>query len=221
MTTESGYDAHWKLRAQRGNKRAVGQLVDEMLDPLFRFCFYRVNRNRELCEEVVQETLVRAIDELPKYDPPIHNEKICDPFDEWLYFLRFASTSTAEELAERLVDQEFAQATGVLEMIAKTPSERALYEARLKFQRDERARLLYAEQNRTHQQQQRRQKGEGELETELHGNLQTKCRPVLRICSRPSLTSPRMTQEQMPRFVGAPHCATRAGALRTGYELFV
>ena len=81
--------------------------------------------------------------------------------------------------------------------------------------------LLYAEQGRTHQQQQRRQKGEGELETELHGNLQTKCRPVLRICSRPSLTSPRMTQEQMPRFVGAPHCATRASALCTGYELFV
>ena len=46
----------------------------------------------------------------------------------------------------RLVDQEFAEATGVLEMIAKTPTQRILYEARLKFQRDERARLTYAEE---------------------------------------------------------------------------
>lgn len=31
-------------------------------------------------------------------------------------------------------------------MIAKTPTQRMLYEARLKFQRDEKARLTYAEQ---------------------------------------------------------------------------
>ena len=84
--------------------------------------------------------------ELPKYDGPADNEKISDPFDEWLYFLRFASTSTAEELTARLADQGFTEATGVLEMIAKTPTQRMLYEARLKFQRDERARLTYAEQ---------------------------------------------------------------------------
>ncbi len=84
--------------------------------------------------------------ELPKYECPAHNERISDPLDEWVYFFRFAASSTAEEIAARLVDAEFCEATGVLEMIAKTPTERAAYEARLKFQRDAEARLMYAEQ---------------------------------------------------------------------------
>jgi flagellar biosynthesis/type III secretory pathway protein FliH len=41
----------------------------------------------------------------------------------------------------RLGDPIFAEAIGVLEMIAKTPRDRQLYEARVKMQRDEKARL--------------------------------------------------------------------------------
>lgn len=44
-------------------------LADEALGPLYRFCFYRVGRDRHLCEEVVQETLVRALRDLERYDP--------------------------------------------------------------------------------------------------------------------------------------------------------
>src|SRR5262249_58028379 len=40
-----------------------------VLQPLYHFCLYRVGRNRHLCEEVVQETLLRAIRELERYDP--------------------------------------------------------------------------------------------------------------------------------------------------------
>ena len=40
-----------------------------------------------------------------------------------------------------LPDEEFSEAAGVLEMISKTPEELMLYNARLKFQRDEFARL--------------------------------------------------------------------------------
>jgi RNA polymerase sigma-70 factor (ECF subfamily) len=63
------FDAAWKLRACDGDERAVRELVDASLEPLFRFSFYRVGRNRHLCEEVVQETVIRAIAELPSYDP--------------------------------------------------------------------------------------------------------------------------------------------------------
>ena len=51
-------------------------MADALLDPLFRFCLYRVGRNRHLCEEVVQETLVRALRNLDHYDPPRANNNI-------------------------------------------------------------------------------------------------------------------------------------------------
>ncbi len=63
------FDATWKRRACDGDERAVRELVDASLEPLYRFSFYRVGRNRHLCEEVVQETVLRAIAELPNYAP--------------------------------------------------------------------------------------------------------------------------------------------------------
>jgi len=63
------FDAAWKLRATDGDEQAICELVDASLEPLFRFSFYRVGRNRHLCEEVVQETILRAIAELPSYQP--------------------------------------------------------------------------------------------------------------------------------------------------------
>ena len=82
--------------------------------------------------------------ELPKYVPPSDNRVISDPIDQWLYFFRQAGQSTAKELTARLPDPVFAEATGVLEMIAKNPDERRLYNERLKMERDERARNLQA-----------------------------------------------------------------------------
>lgn len=63
------FDAAWKLRALAGDEQAIRALVDAALEPLFRFCLYRVGGNRHLCEEVVQETIIRAIGELPSYEP--------------------------------------------------------------------------------------------------------------------------------------------------------
>lgn len=96
-------------------------------------------------ETLTEDLQIHTI-ELPKYKHPVNNEEISEPLEKWAYFLRYAPTSTAADLTSRLVDDEFAEATGVLEMIAKTPAERALYEARVKFHRDENARLLYATQ---------------------------------------------------------------------------
>lgn len=63
------FDAAWRRRAMAGDSAAVRALADAALAALFRFCLYRVGRDRHLCEEVVQETLVRAIEQLEQYDP--------------------------------------------------------------------------------------------------------------------------------------------------------
>jgi RNA polymerase sigma factor (sigma-70 family) len=63
------FDAAWRDRALRGDANAITGLAGSALQPLYRFCFYRVGRNRHLCEEVVQETLFRALRDLRQYDP--------------------------------------------------------------------------------------------------------------------------------------------------------
>ena len=63
------FDAGWRKRALGGDEQAVSALATEALTPLYRFCLYRVGRDAHLCEDVVQETLVRAIRELDRYEP--------------------------------------------------------------------------------------------------------------------------------------------------------
>ncbi len=70
------FDAAWRARALRGDPAAAQALADATLSPLFRFCLYRVGRNRHLCEEVVQETLLRALRDLDHYDPPRAKDNI-------------------------------------------------------------------------------------------------------------------------------------------------
>ena len=70
------FDADWRARALHGDAPAVQMMADALLEPLYRFCLYRVGRNRHLCEEVVQETLVRALRDLDHYDPPRANNNI-------------------------------------------------------------------------------------------------------------------------------------------------
>lgn len=67
MTTN--FDSAWRQRALAGDRAATADLADAMLAPLYSFCLYRLAKNRHLCEEVVQETLVQAIRELAKYEP--------------------------------------------------------------------------------------------------------------------------------------------------------
>jgi RNA polymerase sigma-70 factor (ECF subfamily) len=70
------FDAAWHKLALHGNAAAVEALTDAVLQPLYAFCLYRVGRNRHLCEEVVQETLLRALGELGHYDPKRSNNNI-------------------------------------------------------------------------------------------------------------------------------------------------
>lgn len=63
------FDANWHRAALAGQTEAIDRLARSALEPLYRFCLYRVGRNRHLCEEVVQETLIRAIRQLDRYEP--------------------------------------------------------------------------------------------------------------------------------------------------------
>jgi RNA polymerase sigma factor (sigma-70 family) len=63
------FDAAWRRRALGGDADAVRLLAEQALRPLYAFCLYRVGRDTHRCEEVVQETLVRALRQLEQYDP--------------------------------------------------------------------------------------------------------------------------------------------------------
>lgn len=69
LSLELSFDASWHERALSGDAQAIGMLADAAIEPLYTFCFYRLNRRPALCEDVVQETLLRAITDLGKYDP--------------------------------------------------------------------------------------------------------------------------------------------------------
>jgi len=63
------FDDAWRNRALRADEQAVRQLAQANMESLYRFCYYRVGSARHLCEEVVQETFLRAIRELDRYQP--------------------------------------------------------------------------------------------------------------------------------------------------------
>ncbi len=63
------FDEAWRQAALRGERAAGHRLAQAMLQPLYSFCLYRVGRNCHLCEEVVQETMLRALRDLDKYQP--------------------------------------------------------------------------------------------------------------------------------------------------------
>ena len=60
---------------------------------------------------------------------------------EWLHLFKEAVNFEPEVLMEQLVEPEFCEAIGVLEMISKSPEDLQYYEDRLKFLRDEAAKL--------------------------------------------------------------------------------
>ena len=63
------FDDTWRHKALQGDEAAVQTLLANVLQPLYGFCLYRVGKNRHWCEEVVQETMLRALYDLPRYDP--------------------------------------------------------------------------------------------------------------------------------------------------------
>src|SRR5213076_1180233 len=73
---QAGFDSEWRRRALDGDADAVRQLANATLAPLYHFCLYRVGKDVHKCEEVVQETLARALHQLEQYDPARCNDNI-------------------------------------------------------------------------------------------------------------------------------------------------
>jgi RNA polymerase sigma factor (sigma-70 family) len=69
MALRAIFDHSWHCLALAGSPAAIEALAQAALEPLYRFCYYRVGRKRHLCEEVVQETMLRAIRDLGNYEP--------------------------------------------------------------------------------------------------------------------------------------------------------
>jgi predicted transposase/invertase (TIGR01784 family) len=113
--------------------------------------------------------------ELPKYVPAGDNRRIEDPIEQWAFFFRRASDLTAEELHASLPDEVFSEATGILEMIAKDPQQRSLYEERLKMQMDEQARLQAA-------------RAEGRAEGRTEGEARGRIRVLQQLLGLPEWT---------------------------------
>jgi RNA polymerase sigma-70 factor (ECF subfamily) len=67
---QSVFDDTWRKQALAGDAAAVKLLLAHVLKPLYGFCLYRVGKNRHWCEEIVQETMLRALRDLAGYDPP-------------------------------------------------------------------------------------------------------------------------------------------------------
>lgn len=137
-------------------------VLDQRLFPHDRLhCgfFLRDQAGDLLCDDLQVHTI-----ELPKSRVTEHNVKNASPLEKWVFLLQRAADYSPDELRELLPEPELQEAIGVLEMIAKTPDQRDLYEARLKMQRDEAARIEYAKtEGRT----------EGRSEGELIGQIRT------------------------------------------------
>jgi RNA polymerase sigma-70 factor (ECF subfamily) len=72
-------------------------LANAVLQPLYSFCLYRVGRNQHLCEEVVQETMLKAIRALNTYEPARAQDNVFP----WL-------TGLARNEIQRLLSREKA-----------------------------------------------------------------------------------------------------------------
>jgi DNA-directed RNA polymerase specialized sigma24 family protein len=69
MTAERRADAERLARACAGDRVALTDLYERHVDALWSFVIYRVGRDAELCEDVVQETFLLALERGPSFEP--------------------------------------------------------------------------------------------------------------------------------------------------------
>lgn len=79
--------------------------------------------------------------ELPKFRPESDNIGELPRDQKWLYLFTHAADMEPEQLSDLLGEKPYREAIGVLEMISKTPEDYDYYQDRLKFLRDEEAKL--------------------------------------------------------------------------------
>lgn len=102
-------------------------------------------RLRDATGRVLADDLQVHLLQLSKLEATAQNISGHGLIEQWAYFMVNAERLSMNDVFQMFHDQEFAEAAEVLEMISKTPEERMLYNARLKFQMDEAARLEQAQ----------------------------------------------------------------------------
>ena len=97
--------------------------------------------DRELGTEFSSHWTIHVI-ELPKFHLSL--SELRDDLDRWCYFLKHGAELNFSSVPTELSIPGINHALRILDMVSQTPLERAEYEARLMFQRDEAARIQTA-----------------------------------------------------------------------------
>jgi predicted transposase/invertase (TIGR01784 family) len=96
-------------------------------------------RDEEEPGSVFSDQLGVYVVELPKFDRPA--AELVTPLERWCFFLRHGAILDTEQLPEALRFPQMHKAMEVLRMVTQSDLDRERYEARLKYRRDEDARL--------------------------------------------------------------------------------
>ena len=131
-------------------------------------------RLRENSGQLLNDDLQIHLLELPKLHVTAENVSSATPIEQWAFFLLNADKLTPEEIERLFPNSPLIEAAGVLKMIARTPEQQQFYDARLKFQLDEAARLEMARfEGRTEGRTEGRAEGEekGRVKGELLGRV--------------------------------------------------
>jgi RNA polymerase sigma-70 factor (ECF subfamily) len=119
--------------AGRGDREAIAQLYDQHVDGLYAFVFYRVGRDPDLAEDVVQATFASALDHAGDFDPQRGS------FGSWLTTLsrnvmrdHLRAHRRTDEVADRWerIDTSLAQLYDALEQTPLTSDVLARAETR-------------------------------------------------------------------------------------------
>ena len=113
--------------AQTGDSEAFGAIYDALVDPIYRYIFYRIG-SREDAEDITEQVFLRAWERISSYRPTGGH-----PFSAWLYRIahnqvvdmyRQRARSQTSELPEDLAE-ESADASPII------ATERALSQSQL------------------------------------------------------------------------------------------
>lgn len=95
----------WVLKAQDGDAQAFAQLYDELVKPVYRYLYYRVEQ--PIAEDLTEETFLKVWQALPNYKPGKA------PFESWVFKIahnlmvdHFRKHQPIDELPEDISNSE-------------------------------------------------------------------------------------------------------------------
>ncbi|HYJ46135.1 MAG TPA: RNA polymerase sigma factor [Pyrinomonadaceae bacterium] len=106
-------ETRWVLRAQSGDREALGELLKAVQEPLYRFVLKLVGE-RDLAEDILQDVFIRIYRKLNWLEAP-------ELFRPWAY--RITSRETFRRLRKERRWEEQVRDEAVLEAIPDTSSE--------------------------------------------------------------------------------------------------